>query len=140
AALGLPKDRGELVRSIQPGEPAARAGIQQGDVIVRVNGQDVTPDQTVSFLVANTAVGSKVPVEIIRGGKRMTVSVTVAERPTEEALAKQLGGNGEEQGVPDEGRGAVAAPQALGLSLQPLTPQLARAAGLPPSARGVLIT
>src|SRR5206468_3278791 len=40
AALGLPKDRGELVRSIQPGEPAARSGIQQGDVILRVNGQD----------------------------------------------------------------------------------------------------
>ena len=94
AALGLPKGGGELVRSIVPGGAAARAGIQQGDVIVRVNGQQVTPDQTVSFLVANTTVGSRVPIELVRGGKRMTVTAIVAQRPTEEALAKITGGAG----------------------------------------------
>ena len=57
ASLGLPKDQGEIVRSVVPGEAAARAGIQQGDVIVRVGGQEVNPDQTVSYLIANTAVG-----------------------------------------------------------------------------------
>ena len=90
-ALGLPKDRGEIVRSVQPNEPAARAGIQQGDVILRVNGQEVNPDQTVSYLIANTPVGSRVPVELIRNGRRMTVQVTVQQRPTEEELARQLG-------------------------------------------------
>src|SRR4051812_41527173 len=64
-SLGLPKDRGEIVRSVQPNEPAARAGIQQGDVILRVGGRDVNPDQTVSYLIANTPVGSKVPLDII---------------------------------------------------------------------------
>src|SRR5829696_6724610 len=44
-ALGLPKDRGELVRAVVPGAAADRAGIRQGDVIVRVNGRDVTPDE-----------------------------------------------------------------------------------------------
>src|SRR4051794_21759310 len=68
-ALGIPKDTGELVRSTVPGAPGARAGLVQGDVIVKVNGQQVTPDQTVSYLVANTAVGSRVPLEIIRGGR-----------------------------------------------------------------------
>ena len=43
ASLGLPKDQGEIVRSVVPGEAAARAGIQQGDVIVRVGGQEVNP-------------------------------------------------------------------------------------------------
>src|SRR5919107_4070946 len=65
-ALGLPKDSGELVRSIVPGAPGARAGLVQGDVIVKVNGQQVTPDQTVSYLVANTPVGQRVPIEVIR--------------------------------------------------------------------------
>src|SRR4029078_8246377 len=40
-AFGLPRDRGGIVRSVQPNEPAAKAGIQQGDVILRVNNQEV---------------------------------------------------------------------------------------------------
>jgi len=138
SALGLPKGGGELVRSIVPGGAAARAGIQQGDVIVRVNGQQVTPDQTVSFLVANTTVGSRIPIELIRGGKRMTVTAMVAERPTEEALSKITGGGGATEGA--GGTPLVAPQKALGLSLAPLTPELARAASLPPTARGVVIT
>jgi serine protease Do len=136
--LGLPKDSGEIVRSIVPGQPGARAGLVQGDVIVKVNGQQVTPDQTVSYLIANTQVGSRIPLEIIRGGKRATVYVTVAERPTEEALSKITGGDVGAQGATTT---TPAAPQrALGLSLAPLTPELARAASLPPTARGVIIT
>src|SRR5205085_2854276 len=91
-ALGIPKDSGELVRSVVAGAPGANAGLVQGDVIVKVNGKDVTPDQTVSYLVANTPVGQRIPLEIIRGGKRATVYVTVAQRPTEEQLAKLGGG------------------------------------------------
>ena len=136
-ALGIAKDTGELVRAVVPGTPGAKAGLQQGDVIVRVNGQAVTPDQTVSYLVANTPVNSRVPLEIIRGGKRATVTVQVTERPTEEALAK-LSGGGTGDATVD---GATTSPQrALGLSLAPLTPQLGRAANLPTNAQGVIIT
>ena len=138
AALGLQKGGGELVRSIVPGGAAAQAGLQQGDVIVRVNGQQVTPDQTVSYLVANTTVGSRIPIELIRNGKRMTVTAVVAQRPTEEALAKISGGGAATQ---DGTTTPVVAPQkALGLSLAPLTPELARAANLPATAHGVIIT
>jgi serine protease Do len=138
-SLGLPKNSGEIVRSVVANGPAARAGLQQGDVIVRVNGQPVTPDATVSYLVANTPVGSRIPLDIIRGGKRGTVTVQVGERPTEEQLAKLSGGDtGGQTG--DTSPQAVAPQQALGLSLAPLTAELARAANLPPSARGVVIT
>ena len=138
-ALGIPKNQGELVRSVVPGGPGARAGIQQGDVILKVNGQQVTPDQTVSFLIANTPVGSRVPLDIIRAGKRGTVTVQVGERPTEEQLAALSGGNQGTQGGTG-GTSTVAPQQALGLSLAPLTPELARAANLPSTARGVIIT
>ena len=138
-ALGIPKNQGELVRSVVPSGPGARAGLQQGDVILRVNGQPVTPDQTVSFLVANTPVGSRIPLDIIRAGKRGTLTVQVAERPTEEQLAALSGGNqGTQEGA--SGPAPVAPQQALGLSLAPLTPELARAANLPATARGVIIT
>jgi serine protease Do len=137
-SLGLPKDSGEIVRSVVASGPASRAGLQQGDVIVKVNGQQVTPDQTVSYLVANTAVGARVPLEIVRGGKHMTVYVNVGERPTEEALAKITGGD---SGATSGDGAAPTAPQkALGLSLAPLTPQLAQAANLPASAAGVIVT
>jgi serine protease Do len=103
-----------------------------------VGGKPVSPDQTVSYLIANTTVGSRVPLEIVRGGNRATVYVVVGERPTEEALAKL---SGADSGAPGITTGPAAAPQrALGLSLAPLTPELARAANLPATARGVVIT
>jgi serine protease Do len=139
AALGLPKDRGELVRSVVPGEAAARAGIQQGDVIVRVNGKDVTPDETVSYLIANTTVGARVPLDIIRDGRPQTVTVAVGQRPTEEQLALQAGG-GEEGNPGSSSGGSAGGAQALGLTLQPLTPELAQRGNLPAGARGVIIT
>jgi serine protease Do len=137
-SLGLPKDRGEIVRSVQPNEPAARAGLQQGDVIVRVAGRDVNPDQTVSYIVANTPVGSRVPVEIIRGGRRQTITVTVGQRPTEEELARQLGQDNEP--LAPETAPTTPSNTVLGLQLQPLNPQIARALNLPTGARGVVIT
>jgi serine protease Do len=136
-AFGIPKDTGEVVRSVVPGAPGARGGLVQGDVIVKVNGQQVTPDQTVSYLVANTPVGGRIPLEIIRGGKHATVYVQVAERPTEEALAK-LGGGGTTEG--DTGTAAASPQRALGLSLSPLTPDLRRAGNLPATAQGVIVT
>ena len=139
ASLGLPKDQGELVRSVVPGQAAARAGLRQGDVILGVNGRPVTPDETVSFLIANTTVGARVPLEVIRGGRREAVTVVVGERPTEEQLAQQVGGTGDGTGgnsVPGPALGT----QAIGLTLQPLTPELGRRSNLPASARGVIIT
>jgi serine protease Do len=140
ASLGLPKDQGEIVRSVVPGEAAARAGMQQGDVIVRVGGEEVNPDQTVSYLIANTTVGARVPIEIIRDGKRQTLNVAVGQRPTEEALALQAGG-GANDDADDSGTAAVAgSAQALGLTMLPLTPQLAQRSNLPAGSRGVMIT
>ena len=139
SSLGLPKDQGELVRSVVPGQAAARAGLRQGDVILTVGGQMVTPDETVSFLIANSTVGARVPLEIIRNGRRESVAVVVGQRPTEEQLAQQIGGGSD--GTPgDAVTGPGAATQAIGLTLQPLTPDLARRSNLPATVRGVVIT
>ena len=138
ASLGLPKDQGEIVRSVVAGQAAARAGIQQGDVILRVGGKEVNPDQTVSYLIANSAVGSRVPVDIIRDGRRRTLQVAVGQRPSEDELARQAGGD--EDNTPMSPETPVAPGTALGLSLQTLTPQIARAVGLPDDSRGVIVT
>ncbi len=138
SALGLPKDRGELVRSVVDGQAAAKAGVRQGDVIVKVNGKEVTPDETVSFLIANSRVGSRVPIEVIRQGRRQALTVVVAQRPTEEQLAKQLGAGNDG----DDGKSTTApanTPQTLGLTLQTLTADAARRGSFPAGTRGVLI-
>ncbi|MBV9528910.1 MAG: Do family serine endopeptidase [Sphingomonas sp.] len=138
-ALGIAKNSGELVRSVVPGGPAARGGLQQGDVIIGVNGHRVSQDESVSYLVANTTVGSRVPLEVVRGGRHQMVYVTVADRPTEEALSKLNGTGGVDQGTTGTGP-ASPAQKALGLSLAPLTPELARGANLPAAAHGVIVT
>ncbi|MBB3911974.1 Do family serine endopeptidase [Sphingomonas desiccabilis] len=138
AALGLPKDRGELISRIEPGEAAAKAGIRQGDVVVAVNGKEVTPEQTLSYLVANTAPGTRIPVELLRDGKRQTVTVTVGKRPPEEQLAQF---NPED----DSGMPQAEAPQdtssaSLGIGVTPLTPSIARSIGVDPAVKGVVVT
>ncbi|QIL03404.1 Do family serine endopeptidase [Sphingomonas sinipercae] len=135
-SLGIPKDRGEIVRSVQPGRAAAAAGIQQGDVIVRINGRDVNPDDTVTFIIANTPVGSRVPIDIIRDGKPMRLTVTVGSRPPETS-ADATGATGP-QATP--GTPGAAPSRSLGLSLAPLSAEIARALNLPSDARGVVIT
>lgn len=73
-------DRGYIVDDIQPGSPAARAGLQRGDVITSVGGQPVhTGDELVDF-VAATPVGQEVKLVYIRGRKEHQVSVRVEDR------------------------------------------------------------
>jgi serine protease Do len=136
AALGIDRNRGTLIRSVTPGGPADRGGIQQGDVVVSVAGHPVTPDATLAYLISQQAIGARVPVEVIRQGQRRTVSVAIAERPTEEALARLNGIDddnatpdgdpGGTPGVPTPSAGQRSAQASLGLALEPLTPAMAR--------------
>lgn len=138
AGLGLPKDRGEIVANVEPNGPAARAGIQQGDVILKINGQEVTVENTLSFIVANTKIGSRVPIELLRNGKRVTLQATIGERPAEQALASApQTDQDEEQGKGSAGQ--QAARQSLGITLQELTPDIRRQLRLPDNVRGVVI-
>src|SRR3546814_7722114 len=52
------------------GAPAAKAGLKRGDIVTKVGGKDVTPQQSLSYLIANVKPGPRVPLEIIREGKR----------------------------------------------------------------------
>ncbi|OYU34272.1 MAG: protease [Novosphingobium sp. PASSN1] len=152
ASLGLAKNRGEFIQSVEPNQGAAKAGMQPGDVVVRVDNKDVTPDQTLSFIVANTAPGKRIPIELIRNGQRLTVQAIVGKRPSEEELAQQtfdpdaqqgdgdsFGGQGQNQGKPSKPAGPVVQ-QALGIAAIPLTPQIARQLGATEDTKGVVIT
>lgn len=141
-SLGLPKNRGEFVQTVVPNEGAAKAGIQAGDVITKVNGKEVTPDQTLSYLVANLPVGTKVPIELMRGGKTIKVNATLGERPSEEELATgNFDPDAEDQlGTEEDGASAEATAEALGLSVVELTPAIARQIGVSSTQTGVVVS
>ena len=139
ASLGLPKDRGEIVAQVEPTGPAARAGVKQGDVITRVAGQEVTFDNTLSFIIANTPIGAKIPIELIRGTDRMTLSAQVVQRPTDLAIAGTPVPD-DDNATPDaKAPGAEAARQSLGITLQALTPEVRRQLRVGEAVQGVVI-
>ncbi len=143
ASLGLPKDRGEIVASVEPSGPAARAGVRQGDVIVKIGGQEVTFDNTLSFVVANTAIGSAVPIELIRDGQRRTVTATIAQRPSEAVVNARSGIPGdeeEEDTTADKTPAIEATRKSLGITLTPLTKALREQQKLPDTVKGVVIS
>jgi serine protease Do len=143
-SLGLPKNRGEFIQSVVPGEAAARAGLQAGDVVLKVDGKDVTPEQTLSFIVANEAPGSRIPIELIRDGRRQTVTATVGKRPSEEELAASNFGA---EGDADQFGATKPAPsqqgvveRAAGVAVTELTPTIARQLGFPEGTGGLVIS
>ncbi len=139
ASLGLPKNRGEFVQAVEPGAAAAAAGIQAGDVVVEVNNKAVTSDQSLSYLVANIAPGTRIPIQLYRNGERRTVNVTVGKRPTEEQLAEQqMFDPDAEAPMPENGSSGVIE-QSIGLQVIELTPQIASQLGASADTTGLVI-
>lgn len=139
-SLGLERNRGEIVQIVQDDSPAGRAGLRPGDVIVSVNGTEVTADQTVSFIVANIAPGDSVPVEILREGRSVNVNATLGRRPSEAELARQqqtFDPEAEEPMDPEASDEMIA--EKLGLQVLEMTPQIARSLGVAGDVSGLVI-
>ena len=93
--FNLPDQNGVLVDDVLPGTPAARAGIQSGDVIIGLNDKPVADGRTLQLAVSEADPGSKVNVKLIREGAAKNVSVTLAELPG--AMAQNDNGQGDNQ-------------------------------------------
>ncbi len=79
-ALALGSRDGALVAEVVPGSPAAEAGLERGDVIVRYGSRSVAQPRDLSRAVATTAIGEKVEVEVVRDGGRETLVVRVGQQ------------------------------------------------------------
>ncbi len=131
--LGLDKARGALVQSISDAGPAASAGIKPGDVILKFDGKDVPDNRSLPRMVAETAIGKKVSVEIWRNGQSKTVSIEIGRLPDDTAKPAKNENKGEKGDAATE-------LAALGLRLQPLTPALRQQFKLPAEAKGLLVS
>ncbi|MCK8786502.1 DegQ family serine endoprotease [Roseomonas sp. NAR14] len=134
-SLGLHNNngRGALVARAMDGGPAAAAGIQNGDVILRFDGQEVREMRNLPRTVAETPVGKTVPVVVWRNGREQTVQVTVAELPNDPQQAS-AGGSQPQQGPRQTEL------TGLGLTVAPLSPELRERFSLRPEQKGVVIT
>ena len=78
---GLSRSSGLLIAEVAPNSPAAAAGLQQGDIIVEVDGQEITDSANLATLVRGMKPGDQVQLTIDRNGQEQNVTVTLAERP-----------------------------------------------------------
>ena len=78
-SFGLKKPAGALVSSVANDSPAAKAGLQPGDVITRYNGTEVTSSSELPVLVSRAAPGSTAKIEVLRNGESRQFNVTLGE-------------------------------------------------------------
>lgn len=129
--LGLDKPRGALVAGVSDEGPAKDAGIEQGDVILSFNGQPVSEMRVLPRIVAETAIGRKVEVEVWRKGERKTFDVTIAELDEEAAQVASAETPSEPQNKDVD---------TLGMKLSAITPELRQQFDFGEDVSGVVVT
>lgn len=128
-SLGEKQAKGVLVNQVEPNGPAAQAGLKVGDVITQFNGHDTNDPNTFRNEVAQTAPGTQVTLTVTRDGKEQQLKATLSDSSNlQQTASGQNGGGGAESG----GR--------LGVTVQPLTPDIASQLNLPGNVKGLVVT
>ena len=123
AALHLPSNAGALIANVEPDSPAAKAGIQPGDVIQAVNGTKITNPRDLAADVADVKPGAEAHLTLLRDGSNKDVTVTLASLPSD----------GQDSAAePEQGRG-------IGVALAPLSPDVREQLNLPARVKGAVI-
>ena len=116
--------KGALIAQVYEGEPADKAGLQTSDVVIAVNGKEISSSRDLSRTIANSPIGKTIPVTILRDGKERVVDVELVQRPdtTQAAVTRNPEGNGK-----------------LGLRVAELNPEMAKRLGLPETEEGLVV-
>jgi serine protease Do len=123
---GLPDRKGAVVREVERGGPAAKAGLRPGDVVIEYNGRKVENDRNLVEMVVVTKPGTSVPLKVVREKSTKSLSVTVAELTMAGAEAPEVTASSDLTG-------------SFGLQLEDLTPTLAKRLQLPNDATGAVV-
>ncbi len=124
-SFGLKETRGALVADVEADSPAARAGLQRGDILLRLDGRAVAGAQDLARQVAAIPPGSQVTVDLLRSGQKKTLRMTVGTLSEEDEPKEET---------------TLSAETSWGFSVRKLTPPLAEEFGLEPEATGVVVS
>ncbi|HEY0598911.1 MAG TPA: trypsin-like peptidase domain-containing protein [Brevundimonas sp.] len=137
AAFGLePGTKVAFIGEVTPGGPAEAAGLQVGDVVTRLNGQPIRGRTDLTRRIAQARPGETVRLEIIRDGRRQTVSIRAGARPPESELNASRNG-------PDGPNGPLqpqAGEEAGGLTVVPMSEAVRRRYSIPDNVDGLVVT
>jgi serine protease Do len=133
-AFGLPNTNGAVINKVLPNGPAGKAGIEPGDVVVEFSGKAVKDSDSLVAMVVNTKPGTSVPLAIYRNNQRKTLNVVIEELDldAEQSRVTRRGGANREESTPTVSD--------FGMTLDPITPDVARRVDLPSNAGGALVT
>jgi serine protease Do len=124
-ALQLPEASGALLATVEAGSPAAKAGLEPGDVIEAVNGQKIASPRDLALTVATVSPGQAAKFHLLRDGQNRDIDVKVGEQPVEKTARAK----------PDE----PASGRPLGLALAPLTAEARGQLEVPDGLEGALV-
>jgi serine protease Do len=137
-SLGIEAKSGALVADVVPDGPAAKGGVQQGDIILSVNGTAVTSSTELTRRVANARAGEVIRLEALRAGRRVQLQVTSGTRPSNAELAANDNGGGDQPGQGPRTPGASTT--VLGMGLATLDAGTRAQLGVRAGVNGVVIT
>jgi serine protease Do len=133
---GYSGEAGAVITRVTPNGPAAAAGLRPGDVVLRFGGRDVADSRALTRMVGESAVGAQVDVDIVRDGRRMTLSATI-ERLQEMDSGVRIASDEEGFGRREDGgpRGG----RIFGLALSELDTGLREEYQIEPDVRGLVV-
>jgi serine protease Do len=131
--FGLKSRSGAIVATITPGGPAAKAGLEPGDVIVEFNGRPVPNRDDLVKMVVATKPGTTVPVKVLRNKQEKTINIGVEELDLAAETGQGGNNNNNDQQEQEAGSG-------FGVTLGNVTSQMARRLQLPSGQTGALVT
>jgi serine protease Do len=136
-SMSMDKARGALIAGTTDGGPAAKAGVQNGDVVLAFDGKAVADERALPRLVADAPVGKTVNIEVLRKGQRKTMPITVQKLAEDEKVASL-----DSKTTAKPGATAPKPPSTLnlGMSLAPVSPDSRRRFRLNGKIDGVVVT
>ena len=135
SAYGLPEGtQGVLIQSVEPNGPAARAGLQSGDVLTKLNNEPVTRPTDLQRRVAASPIDQNATLTVLRGGQTLNLSARLAEVTDSQTASANNNGGRTTPAVPREAR-----PATLGVMVAPVTPEVARQYRLSANVKGVVV-
>jgi serine protease Do len=126
--FGLANSDGTIVTEVTDGSPAAKAGLQRGDVILAINGETISDFSQFRLHIADAAPNSTIHLKIMRNSKVMEVPVTIGQLKEDNQVASN----------DDDSKGADGG--MTGVQIENLTPQIAQQLGVSAHAQGVVVS